>query len=64
MASSNHEYTGYSKPIPKQTVPEIRSDPREIREKESWLRWLVRGFRSERSHVRSSVTSTSLSTFL
>ena len=30
MASSNHEYTGYSKPIPKQTVPEIRSDPREI----------------------------------
>ena len=30
MASSNHEYTGYSKPIPKQTVPEIRTDPREI----------------------------------
>ena len=31
---------------------------------QSWLRWLVRGFRSERSLVRSSVTSTSVSTFL
>ena len=30
---------------------------------QSWLSWLVRGFLSERSPVRSSVTSTSASTF-
>ena len=29
MASSNHEYTGYSKPMPTQTVPGIRPDLRE-----------------------------------
>ena len=28
---------------------------------QSWLSWLVRGFQSERSPVRSSVTSTSAS---
>ena len=31
---------------------------------QSWLSWLVPGFWSERSPVRSSVTSTSVSTFL
>ena len=34
------------------------------RQKQSWLSWLVRGFLSERSPVRSSVISTSASTFL
>ena len=31
---------------------------------QAWLSWLVRGFRSKRSLVRFSVTSTSVSTFL
>ena len=33
-------------------------------EEQSWLSWLVRGFLSWRSPVRSSMTSTSASTFL
>ena len=35
-----------------------------ISQGQAWLSWLVRGFRSKRSLVRFSVTSTSVSTFL